>query len=233
MGRCAHGKAVVTMEVVGILLAAGRGRRFDPGGQRLKLLAPYPSPAAPRVQRAAAAEPLVLAALRSLRAGARRVLAVVRTGDDPPSDALRALLAAAGCELVGIAGSADEEGLGNSIAHGVRASAQARGWIVALADMPAVAPASVAAVRAALDGGAASVVPVFGGRRGHPVGFGAACGAALAALRGDTGARSVLERYPPVEIPVADPGVLFDVDVPADLAAARAGVPDDSVRWRP
>jgi molybdenum cofactor cytidylyltransferase len=199
------------MELVGILLAAGRGRRFDPSAQRLKLLETG-APGAPADGMGIAA-----AAALALRAAVGPVVAVVRADDAPQQQRLRAQLAAAGCRFVTWSVTDGAEGMGTSIACGVAASATAGGWIIALADMPDVQPASIAAVGAAIAGGAASAAPYFQGRRGHPVGFGAVCGPYLAALRGDDGARALLERYPPVRIDVDDPGVLRDIDTPADL----------------
>lgn len=226
--------------VLGVLLAAGRGARFDASARRLKLLEPYPAGQA-------GAPPLILAAARPLLA-AGPVLAVVRTlsarraaAIDGPNPAqlrrLAELLAGAGCRVVSYTeadrGAADElegqrdgggagrgEGTGASIACAVRASPGAGGWIVALGDMPRIQAATIAAVRRALLDGALTAAPYFQGRRGHPVGFGAACEAQLAALAGDQGARAVLQRHPPVRIDVDDPGVLFDVDRPEDLQAA-------------
>ena len=42
---------------------------------------------------------------------------------------------------------------------------------------------------------------------------------ALLAMHGDQGARRLLQAYPVQEVPVADPGVLQDIDTPADLLA--------------
>jgi molybdenum cofactor cytidylyltransferase len=199
------------MEVVGILLAAGRGTRFDASARRLKLLEPRTGPAA-------SAEPIAAAAARTLRTAVASVVAVVRDESSPQQRRLEELLAAAGCRVVRCRlppGAA--EGTGASIACAVGASAGAAGWIVALADMPAIAPATVAAVHAAIAGGAASAAPYYGGRRGHPVGFGAACRADLMQLQGDTGARSLLEQYPPLRITVDDPGILLDIDHARDL----------------
>jgi molybdenum cofactor cytidylyltransferase len=55
------------------------------------------------------------------------------------------------------------------------------------------------------------------GRRGNPVGFGRVHLAALLALRGDQGARRLLQTCPITEVPVADPGIFHDIDTPADL----------------
>jgi molybdenum cofactor cytidylyltransferase len=195
------------MAVIGILLAAGLGRRFDASGHRLKLLEPL-----------AGGEPLALAAARSLRAAVGTVVAVVHGGQDPKQARLRALLEAAGCSVVRCEpedpGTA---GMGASIACGVRSCPDAQGWIIALADMPAIRPETIVAVRAAIAAGADSAAPYFRGRRGHPVGFGAACGPELAQLAGDAGARAVLERHRPRRIDVDDPGILIDVDLPTEL----------------
>lgn len=54
------------MHPVGILLAAGRGRRFDPSGERNKLLQALPG-----------GEPVVVASAHALLAVLPRVIAVV------------------------------------------------------------------------------------------------------------------------------------------------------------
>ena len=234
------------MNLIGVLLAAGRGARFDASAQRLKLLEPYPRGRADAV-------PLALAAARKLLAFGP-VIAVVRAPSHAKRDAwfdanqarLRELLAGQGCQVLcyakmdgegegaakistaGAACATALEGTGTSIARAVQASAAADGWIVALADMPEIQAATIAAVRQALEDGALTAAPYYRGRRGHPVGFAAACGAELAALTGDDGARAVLERHPPVRIDVDDPGVLFDVDQPEDLDHQdRAGTRTD------
>ncbi|MDZ7652038.1 MAG: nucleotidyltransferase family protein [Burkholderiaceae bacterium] len=199
--------------IVGILLAAGRGTRFDPSGQTSKLLAA--APAGPH-----AGAPLALAAARTLRGVLSEVVAVVRPPDTPAQQELHRLLRDAGCRLA--INARAEEGMGGSIAAGVRASTDAAGWLVALADMPAVAPPTISAVRDALAAGAPSAAPMHQGRRGHPVGFAARLGPLLLALQGDAGARSVLVAHPPLPIPVDDPGCLLDLDSAADFAAPQA-----------
>jgi len=105
--------------------------------------------------------------------------------------------------------------MGHSLACGVRARSSAAGWVIALADMPAVSPATIVAVRDALARGYPSAAPVHRGQRGHPVGFGRACRTELLALTGDAGARGVLAAHPPLLIEVDDPGCLLDIDAPA------------------
>jgi molybdenum cofactor cytidylyltransferase len=60
------------------------------------------------------------------------------------------------------------------------------------------------------------------------VGFGAELYSELAKLSGDEGARRLVARYPAHAVEVDDPGVMFDVDTPDDLAAARVARADAS-----
>ncbi|WP_153102003.1 nucleotidyltransferase family protein [Paraburkholderia hayleyella] len=184
----------------GILLAAGQGNRFDPTGARNKLLAHLPQGA--QVAHEAA---------RRLLLVVPRVLAVVRPGTEPLAHVLRE----AGCEVV-VAPLATR-GMGASLAAAIRASPDASGWIIALADMPCIAPASIAAVAQALDHGATLVAPFYRGQRGHPVGVGAPYREELTALDGDRGARTLFERREIQRLELDDSGIVRDIDTPDDL----------------
>ena len=190
----------------GILLAAGRGRRFDPAGGRNKLL-----------QRLPDGDPVVVASARKLLATVPRVVAVVPPDDGGVADALRAL----GCEVT-LCPDADS-GMGLSLAHAVRYATLAQqnnnGWLVALGDMPFVDVSTLRALVSAIEDGAGIVAPTFDGRRGNPVAFGARHGAALLALDGDEGARRLLSSHPVTTVAVLDPGILRDIDTPDDLPA--------------
>jgi molybdenum cofactor cytidylyltransferase len=61
----------------------------------------------------------------------------------------------------------------------------------------------------------------YHGRRGHPVAFAAELYSELVQLSGDDGARRVMLRYPAHGQDVDDPGVLLDIDTPADLDLLR------------
>ena len=119
-----------------------------------------------------------------------------------------------------IALSPDAElGMGHSLAAGVRTIADHWQWAsVGLGDMPFIATATL---RELLDvffsNGAESIVqPVHEGRPGHPVTFPGSCFAAMCRLEGDQGARAIVETAEQViRHPVADKGVLDDVDTPA------------------
>jgi molybdenum cofactor cytidylyltransferase len=186
---------------VGILLAAGRGRRFDPEGLRNKLLQPL-----------AGGEPVVVASAHNLLSVLSRVIAVVPPQDGGVAAALRAL----GCEVV-LCEEADS-GMAASLVTAITHSLpQADAWLVALGDMPFVAPATLRALLAAVEEGADIAAPVYEGRRGNPVAFGARYLPALLALEGEHGARALLKAAPVVEVAVDDPGILRDIDTPGDL----------------
>jgi len=121
----------------------------------------------------------------------------------------------AGCDVVFAPEAA--RGMGASLAAGVEADHEAESWIVALADMPCISIESIEAVARSLDSGAPLVAPFYRGQRGHPVGFGFAHRAALVALDGDAGARALLTSHPLTRVEVDDPGILRDIDTPADL----------------
>ena len=238
----AFGQNVVSdptfLNIVGILLAAGKGERF--GGD--KLLAklgselaelgsdsnfdPVPAPAflsGRKVESdpnsANSADSVGVAACRHLLAAVPTVVAVVR----PDDTALAAALAAVGARVVRCARA--DDGMGASLACGAQASNEADGWVVALADMPWIRPETIAHVAAAIAGGAVIAAPFHRGARGHPVGFGRTCGAALAALTADEGAKAIVaaHREALVRIDVDDPGILRDVDAQGDLCGPLPG----------
>jgi molybdenum cofactor cytidylyltransferase len=156
---------------------------------------------------------LAVASAQALVAALPGAIAVVRPGHP----ALASALEGVGLRVV-VCGDA-VEGMGASLACAVRAEADADGWVVALADMPFVRPATIAAVVARLRAGAALCAPTWDGARGHPVGIAARYAPELAALRGDAGARDLLRREADRLdlLPTDDPGVLQDVDTRADL----------------
>lgn len=111
-------------------------------------------------------------------------------------------------------------GVGHSIAAAVAERPDAAGWLVLPGDMPLVRTSSMLAVADALADHPVAFTQ-YRGRRGHPVGFAAELYSELVVLDGDEGARRVVARYPAHAVAVDDPGVLVDIDTPADLQAAR------------
>jgi molybdenum cofactor cytidylyltransferase len=186
------------LKIVGLLLAAGSGSRF--GSDKLRHALPHGVAIAVQAARHLKTQVPVLAVLR------------------PGAAELAAALKDEGCEVVICDNAA--EGMGASLACGVRAAAHADAWLVALADMPFVRPSSIVAVREALEKGAALAAPYFRARRGHPVGISSKFRDDLLALTGDEGAKALLSRHSGdlLKIPVGDPGVIRDIDRPEDLA---------------
>jgi len=183
-----------------LVLGAGLSRRY--GGDKLAARLPD-------------GRELGAATLAVACAAWPRVACVVR-----PGTRMAALAAQSGVQVVECAEAVD--GMGHSLAAGVRATRGAGGWVVMLADMPAVRPDTIRAVARALVEGATVAFPVHRGQRGHPVGLHACLGDELTGLRGDEGARAIVARRidqaRPIE--VDDPGVLSDIDTPVDLARA-------------
>lgn len=116
-------------------------------------------------------------------------------------------------------------GLGTSIgaafrhllAHSHRATAAA----VLLADMPWIKPDAFATLMPNATENTI-VRPVYDGNAGHPVIFGREFWPELAELHGDMGARTIIKKHHDAcrLIPVADVGVLRDVDRPDDLVSS-------------
>jgi molybdenum cofactor cytidylyltransferase len=196
------------MGVLGVLLAAGTGSRFEAGN---KLAADL------------AGEAVVGRAARTLvdaRAGGHLDDAVAVLGHEAELVAE----ALADLPVEAVENPAYEAGQSTSVARGVRIAGErdADAAVFALGDVPCVAVGTVAAlVDAWRDAGAGIVVPTHDGRRGNPVLFDERHFQELRALSGDAGGRSLFERYPVERIAVDDPGVHRDVDTVADLAALR------------
>lgn len=199
----------IVLRIAGILLAAGRGTRFH--GDKLRAPLPHPAYGVP------AGTPLGVAAAMHLVAALPESIGVVRKG----ANALSHALAAAGLRLVECANA--DDGMGASLACGIAALGNAEACVIALADMPWIAPATISAVATALREGADIVAPVYRGTRGHPVGFSRRHFAALSTLRGDEGARSLLAQENAITlIDCDDEGVASDVDTRDDLNDRRS-----------
>ena len=184
------------MNIVGLLLAAGSASRFGSDKLRHPLLHGVS---------------IAVQALRNLATEVDEVVAVVKPGD-------AALFSGEKCKVVLCERA--HEGMGASLACAVRGAGKREAYIVALADMPFIRRTSIAAVRQALEGGAVLAAPYFRARRGHPVGIAGEFYEQLIALGGDEGARQLLaaNERKLVKIPIGDPGVVRDIDTPADLA---------------
>lgn len=185
-------------EVVAVVPAAGESRRFG----TWKLLADVGG--VPLVER-------TLAAL--LGAGVDRVVVIVRAGD-----VFAGATSFGDARVTTVVNPDPARGMFSSIQAGL-AAAGGDVLLVLPADMPFVTPATVRAVASRAAATQAVVVPVHDGRRGHPIAIPGSLRARLAALVPATTLKDALttvagERE---RLDVPDPGILRDVDVPADL----------------
>lgn len=184
--------------IVGLLLAAGGATRF--GSQ--KLVAPFRG------------EPLVRRAAGLLRSVTDEAIAVV--GND--ADAVRGALEGSGLALVE---NPDwREGLASSLRTGIAAVADdAEAVVVALGDQPEF---DVDIVRALVETwratGMAIVTARYRGVRAPPVLIAREIFGEVAELRGDYGAKALMDRVPTrVGFVDVDAEIPRDIDTPDDL----------------
>ncbi|MFE1337818.1 nucleotidyltransferase family protein [Streptomyces sp. NPDC058733] len=188
--------------VAGLLLAAGGGRRL---GGRPKALLEHRG------------RPLVEHAVGVLRAaGCTRVHVVLGAA----ADAVRQRARLEGCVLVD--NPRWEEGMGSSLRAGLAslAGSGARAALVSLVDQPGIGPEAVARVLGAYEDERTLVSAAYDGVRGHPVLFGAAHWAGIAATAtGDRGARAYLKEHADAVrlVECADVAQPYDIDTEADL----------------
>ncbi|QJI33200.1 nucleotidyltransferase family protein [Pseudomonas sp. ADAK13] len=190
--------------VTAIILAAGQGSRFraEAGADQDKLLAPC-------VGRDGITRPVIEQVLVNLPPTVSRRWLVT----SPDRTEVIRLAKVHRCEVLLLR----SPGMGDSIAAAVAASGPSAGWLVVLGDMPFILSTSIEQVMAGLEEDDISV-PVHAGQYGHPVGFGRSFGPALMALTGDRGAKPLFAHASLKQVAVDDPGVLWDVDVPALLS---------------
>ena len=189
--------------IAGLLLAAGRSSRFGAD----KLCAKLNGKA-------------VIRWSASALSSADVVYVVIPPGADAITQALSRL------DVSFVVNLARAEGMASSIRAGVSAlPSDVDAVVIALADQPLVSKDVVCALGDRWrEGGIAAVVPEYRDGRGHPVLFGRECFAALEDLRGDVGARAVLDalgdRVARISVDAEMP---VDVDTPEALQALQSG----------
>ena len=191
--------------VIGVVLAAGRGRRFaaEAPGTPLKLLALVDG------------EPMVRRTVMSLVDGGADRCVVVVSGDTET---------AVGSALNGLpvtltVNPKPKRGLFSSIQCGVaHLRAEDRGVLLP-GDMPYVRPETIAAVLAAAIRAGVSACARYESRLGHPLVISTALRDRILQAPSDAKLNEVRSLEECLSVDVPDPGVHHDVDRPEDLLA--------------
>lgn len=185
-------------EIVGILLAASFSRRY--GAQ--KLLESFAMNAC-----------VAQKSCRNLMVATDRVIAVVR----PDQTELANCLSREEAEVAFFQNAHQDKGA--TLAFAVASTPSVLGWLVALADMPLIQITIIQSLVGELRSGKSVVIPSYLGRRGHPVGFSHLNYESLVQLKGDKGARTVIDKQKEyaLMLPVDDAGILFDIDTREDM----------------
>ncbi len=185
---------------------------------------------------------IVLAAGRSQRMGSRNKLLAEVRGLPMVACVVDAALAAKVKSVVVVTGSRAQEvqqalsarsvvfchnpdyksGIASSLQCGLAAiDGQVDGAVILLGDMPLISAEQIDALIAEFDPNQERdiVAPVKDGKRGNPVLWSAHYFAAIQALSGDSGARSLLEEYAAQvwEVPSSDDAIFTDIDTLDEL----------------
>jgi CTP:molybdopterin cytidylyltransferase MocA len=195
----------MTSRVAAVVLAAGSGRRM---GGRPKALLSIES------------ETFLARVVRTCRDGGCHDVWIVAPAEPPDLLALARSLT----ERI-VVNSAPERGMFSSVQIGVRAVARAgsgaEGCLVFPVDHPRVAPSTVRALLEASARGREGVWlrPVSDGRGGHPILIPGPATAALLDRDPCEPLRDALRGIGlmPLDVPVDDPGILANVNVPGDI----------------
>lgn len=191
---------------VAVLPGAGASRRMG----RPKLLLPYRDGT------------LVGAVVEALRGGGVSTIVLVTSPED---EDLRAWAREAG--VMTAVNPDPQRGMLSSIREGIAALGRTGEiLLVSPADLPALRSETVAAlVQRMEETGAPLAVPVYQGKRGHPLAIAPALIPEIDTLDPDVGLKQLRDRHEALllEMEVEDPGVVEDVDTPEEYEKIANG----------
>ena len=127
-----------------------------------------------------------------------------------------------GSEAIVVVNPKPEDGMGSSIAAGVRTAVDASGYLILPGDMPVVKSDTISTLVQHFEADPDRIaVPVRDGRRGQPVIFPFWTKVELCTLTGDTGSNSLIEKHATrvTDVQVGDTGIWQDIDRPDDYHA--------------
>jgi molybdenum cofactor cytidylyltransferase len=182
--------------LVAVVLAAGQSRRFGTTKQLASL----------------GQAPLVRRAVDNAR-GAPVDAVVLATGHD------QAAVHAAGNSDFFLVNENYRDGMGSTLAQAARTLAPVTdGLLVCLADQPLIPAEHLAALREAWDGSPdRAIATAFGSSVGPPVLFGSRYFADLGNLRGEAGAKALLDAAGDQLVTIRLEAAAIDIDRPEDL----------------
>jgi molybdenum cofactor cytidylyltransferase len=190
--------------IVGIILSAGESKRMGTPKQLL----PW-------------GDTIVLQRIIDVTAASRLERVELILGSRAEEIASRITLPAKARLLIN---EAYREGMGSSVKCGVRnAPAEAEAYMLLLGDQPFIEEAVIDRLIDCHHAGSQGItIPVYSGRRGHPVIFDARYREELLSI-GDQGAREVVHKHAAdiFEVSVESPNVLADMDTPQDYHEAK------------
>ncbi|MBL4680954.1 MAG: nucleotidyltransferase family protein [Pseudomonadales bacterium] len=189
----------------GIILAAGSSRRF--GDDKRKSTMP-------------SGQAMLEESIHKAISALDKVVVVLRFGDREYAKELEASIDNSNVSFLCAPDSA--QGMAHSLANAIHQVKEWEAAIVFLGDMPFVQAETIDSIMGEYQfrkGNSPIVLPTKEGERGHPVLFCQDYFDEIQALRGDRGARVVVDAHPDnvFTIEVLDPGVIRDIDTPADL----------------
>jgi CTP:molybdopterin cytidylyltransferase MocA len=190
--------------IAGVVLAAGEGTRFGGAKQLAEL------DGKPLLEHA-------LATVAAVPAIERFVLVLGARADE-----VRAGIDARGAEV--LVCEDWNEGQAASLRTGLSAVSDMEAAVILLGDQPGITPAAIEAVLAHFDG-SRPLRAVYDGTPGHPVVMPRALFPQAMELRGDEGAKQLLDDAGVRRVEVGHLCEALDVDTPADLDSLRSSPP--------
>jgi molybdenum cofactor cytidylyltransferase len=191
-----------TGDISFLVLAAGRGTRFDPTGNRFKLLEKLPD-----------GQTVIQATCEACIATGYETIVICGAHRNAIATALH------GLDVRLETCSQADAGMGATLKYGMTRSSPATGWIVMLGDMPGIGGSTIQAVITALKRGASLVRPYFAGQPGHPVGISRQLEREFLTLPDSEGGATVFRAQADhvVRIQTNDGGCVYDIDFPEDI----------------
>jgi molybdenum cofactor cytidylyltransferase len=189
----------------GIILAAGSSRRFGRDKRNLQL---------------STGRTMLEETIHRASAHLQNLMVVVRHSDLSYADQLAEKVGSPSIRFFCAPDSA--LGMAHSLANAIQQVGDWQAALIILGDLPFILPDTyrllVERYRQSVDH-QPILVPCCAGRTGHPVLFDRAYFQEISQLRGDVGARSIIEahRAEVIEVEVGDSGILQDIDVPDDI----------------